>query len=182
MSDDQEFTAEATKIVTEDTMKIISSYGEEMVSLTAQIEHINKVLEEKKNQLNQIATYDLPDAMDRVNMAMFRLSSGRQINIIPVLAVKVVKGMIDEVDEWLSEHDHAGLVKRQLVVPVPRGDDPERVDRLVNAIKQSGYEVEENKSIHYQTLNKWGREMKENGDIIPTDYFDVYEGRIAKLS
>jgi hypothetical protein len=39
---------------------------------------------------------------------------------------------------------------------------------------ENDIEYEIKKSIHYQTLNKWGREMEEEGMVIPEDIFTIY--------
>jgi hypothetical protein len=115
-------------------------------------------------------------------MLQFKLITGHTIEVEPFLRVSYPKDRIEEVDRWLQKHGHKGLVKRQLIVVIPREDDPKKANPIIAAIKKSGYAIVDKKDIHYQTLNKWGREMDENGEVIPEDVFGVYRGRQAKLT
>jgi hypothetical protein len=72
-------------------------------------------------------------------------------------------------------------MKRHISVYIPRDEDPTKADPIIAAIQEAGYQVEDIKSIHHSTLSKWGREMNDNGEVVPEELFTVNSGRIAEI-
>lgn len=172
---------EPKKEVSDEEIKRVSDIGIRMVKLGLHIIHLELTLEQKKKEYLALERDELPEAMDKIGMASFRLTSGHEIKVVPVMKVSYLKDAINEVEEWLRKNGHSGLVKRELKVVIPREDDPEKASPIVEAIKQAGYDVLDAKNIHYQTLQKWAKEMDESGELIPEVLFNVYRGRIAKV-
>jgi hypothetical protein len=181
--DESEFLQESNPpSVTDDKLEEIVKLGAEMSSLIIQVRKIEQILEAKKKELETIQRFTLPEAMDAIGMSQFRLRTGETITVNNVFRLSYEKDKIDQIDHWLDQHGHTGLVKRRLIVTIPRGDKSNRVAAIAEAAKESGYEVVDEKNIHWQTLNKWGRECNEQGEVIPDDLFNVYTGREAKVT
>lgn len=169
--------------ITNDQLRQISNIGDRMIKLGKLIGKLQLLLEEKEREFDAIQYGELPEAMDKVELSEFRLLDGRKIAIKPVVKVSYQKENIDEIDVWMDENGHSGLVKRAVVVEIPRGPKSSEYVRFITKfIEDSGLIPEDRKSIHWQTLNKWGREMVENGDVIPEELFNVFQGRQAKIS
>lgn len=82
---------------------------------------------------------------------------------------------------WLTENGYGGVIKNQVTVALDRGDDT-RADELVVDLRSKGFQVESKKEVHAQTLSALAREAMTDGKIIPTDRFNLYDMKIAKLS
>lgn len=82
---------------------------------------------------------------------------------------------------WLVEHGHGGIIKNQVLVALDRGEDS-RADELVVKLRTEGFDVEAKKDVHAQTLGALVREQIAEGKIVPREFFNVFDMRIAKLS
>jgi phage terminase large subunit-like protein len=182
MPDDDEFFVEETIPVTDESLASIAVLGDKFVKLSVQIKTLQEMLEKKQKEFNYVEQVLMPEAMDSVKMRSFELASGITIEVEPVLKISYPPGTIDAVEKWLDDHEHSGMVKRQIIAAVPRDVDYEVIKAIISFIKKQKLSVKDNKSIHWQTLNAWAREMENNGQVIPEDIFNVYRARKAKIS
>ena len=164
-----------------DMAKIVNT-GMEYIKLDLEIKKIEAILEVRKKEFKTLSEATLPDMMQKARMQEFTLMNGFKLKVEPFIIVKLPKDNIDEADDWLLAHGHDGMVKRNLEVSLPRGISKEKVDALKKQIQEVGFESSDAKSIHYQTLNKWAREMDEAGEIIPEEVFEVYKGTRTKIT
>jgi hypothetical protein len=159
-----------------DRLVEIADLGKEFVDTHTQIEFLEGRLAEAKKKYNRLSTEIIPYAMQSIGMTSFEIGNRYTIKTQPVLVVKTDKEKMQEIDSWLDQHGHGGMVKFKLEVFLPKNVDKVTIDELQGAIESFGFEYSLTKSIHYQTLNKWSREMDEAGEVIPMDLFDVYRG------
>ena len=154
----------------------ISRLGIAYVIMRNKIIQLKTQIELKEKQFKHLSEVAIPEMMQTAHMKSFGLQNGFKFEVSPVVMVTLPKENADAADEWLDENGHSGMVKHHLDIHLPKGTDREKIDNLKSWIVKWGYECSENKSIHYQTLLKWGREMDEEGEIIPEDIFKVYRG------
>jgi len=154
----------------------IADLGKDFVDTNNEIQYLEGRLADLKKKFNRLSTEMLPYAMQQIGMTSFEIGNRYTIKTQPVLVVKADKEKMQEIDSWLDEHGHAGMVKFKLEVYLPKTVDKEVIGELQDQIEAFGFEYALTKSIHYQTLNKWSREMDESGEVIPMDLFDVYRG------
>ena len=154
----------------------ISKLGIAYVTTRNEIIKLKTQLELREKQFKHLSEVVIPETLQKVNMKSFSLTNGFKLEVKPVVMVTLPKDKADEADQWLDENGHSGMVKHHLDIHLPKGTSPDVIAQLKQNIEASGYECSENKSIHYQTLLKWGREMDEEGEIIPEEIFTVYRG------
>jgi hypothetical protein len=170
--------AEMLPVKTTELMAV-SQLAKEMTSLDKDIKELEAKLRAKQDRYQQISASELPDLMSEIGMREFRLNTGEKLKIIPVLKVSVPKERMDTAEEWLDENGHSGLVKTKVEVPLPRSLDEETIQQIKEAISALGLDFKLDKSIHHMTLNKWGREMDEEGMVIPEDIFNVFRTNVT---
>lgn len=154
----------------------ISKLGIDYVMVRNNILKLKNELERQEKAFKHLSETVIPETLQKVNMKSFSLTNGFKLEVKPVVMVTLPKDKADEADQWLDENGHSGMVKHHLDIHLPKGTSPDVIAQLKQNIEASGYECSENKSIHYQTLLKWGREMDEEGETIPEDIFTVYRG------
>jgi len=152
----------------------ISTLGRDFVDLNNEIKELEDRLSQAKKKFNYLSSELLPYAMQTVGMTSFEIGNRYTIKTEPVLVVKADKEKMQEIDSWLDQHGHSGMVKFKLEVFLPKSIAKEELGAIEDQIEQLGYEYSITKSIHYQTLNRWARDMNENGEVIPEEIFDVY--------
>lgn len=159
----------------------ISKLGVDLVVARNDIIKLKNQLEMREKTFKQLSEVLIPEAMQKVNMTSFGLTNGFKLEVKPVVLVTLPKDNADLADEWLDENGHSGMMKHHIDIHLPKGIDTERVHELKATIKKLGFESSDNKTIHYQTLAKWGREMTEEGEEIPEDIFKVYRGYTTNI-
>jgi hypothetical protein len=160
----------------------IARLGIDFIRLQNEIKQLENLLESRKKQFNFVSEVEIPDAMAQVKMREFSLTNGFRLKIKPVLVVSLPKEKVGEADAWLIENGHDGMMKHQIEIPLPKGIAQEDLNALKERIDSMGYAFTDSKSIHYQTLNKWAREMTEEGETIPEEIFKVFRGQKTEIT
>ena len=154
----------------------ISKLGIDYVMVRNNILKLKNELERQEKAFKHLSETVIPEVMQKAHMTSFGLANGFKLEVKPFVIVTLPKENADIADTWLDENGHSGMVKHHLDIHIPKGTDPNIVAQLKKNIEASGYECSDNKTIHYQTLNKWSREMVAEGETIPEDIFTVYRG------
>jgi hypothetical protein len=158
----------------ENQLKSISTLGLEQYNIGQEIKRLQESIEAKQKRFDQISKIELPAAMSEVGMRSFVLVNDATIKIIPILVVNYLKENIELIETWLNANGHPGMVKNNLIIEIPKGNDPSQVMKLKEMCFAFNLPNEERKAINWQTLNKWGRDMEGSGQEIPEDLFTVY--------
>jgi len=162
-------------------LKQLTVLGENLCELEEDIRKIEAMLNAKKNQAKQLAEVRIPDIMIDIGMSEFRLTSGYKLRVQPLLAVSIPKENLDSAETWLEDNHHGGMVKRVVEVYIPKTVGNNVLIKLSVTLKEMGLEYQQKKSIHYQTLNSWARNMEKENEEIPEDIFKVYRSWTTKV-
>lgn len=154
----------------------ISKLGIDYVMVRNNILKLKNELERQEKAFKHLSETVIPETMQKANMTSFGLANGFKLEVKPFVIVTLPKENADIAETWLDENGHGGMVKHELHIPLGKGMDPKKIASIKQVINDWGYDCIEGKSIHYQTLAKWGREMTEEGEEIPDDIFKVYKG------
>jgi len=154
----------------------ISKLGIDYVMARNNILKLKNELERQEKAFKNLSETVIPEVMQKANMTSFGLANGFKLEVKPFVIVTLPKENADIADTWLDENGHSGMVKHELHIPLGKGTDPTKMAHLKEIIKVHGFDCIEGKSIHYQTLAKWGREMTEENETSPEDIFKVYKG------
>ena len=154
----------------------ISKLGIDYVMARNNILKLKNELERQEKAFKNLSEVVIPETLQKVNMTSFGLANGFKLEVKPFVVVTLPKENADLADKWLDENGHSGMVKHELHIPLGKGIKPEVIGPMKKVIEGWGFDCLESKSIHYQTLAKWGREMTEENETIPEDIFKVYKG------
>lgn len=153
--------------------------------LTAQRKQAEDHAQKLKQQEEQLLNKDIPELLGRMRLDDFTTASG-----IHVKVKREIKASLpghDRVDarmgalRWLVDHGHGGVIKNQVSVSLDRGEDS-RADDLVVELRGKGFDVEAKKDVHASTLGALVRELVADGKIVPREYFNLFDMRIARLT
>lgn len=151
----------------------ITQLGFSMVQLSEYVAKLEYDLQQAKKELEVLSSETLPQAMTDIGLSEFRLTTGEKIRIKPVLIVTLPKLNVDRAEKWLDDNGHTGLMKHTIEINLPKTTESFRLADIYGRLDAIGVKYEDKKTIHYQTLNKWSREMDEQGEVIPTEIFNV---------
>lgn len=155
-----------------DKIEQLQYKAKEMRDKQNEIKRLKERLEQLEYRYNTLSADEIPSLMSEIGMRSFSLDDGTHFLIKPILIINAPKEKMDAIDDWLTEHGHGGMVKTNIDVSLPKAS--ERLKDITETLDEMGIDYAVTKRIHHMTLGKWGREMDEEGMVIPEDLFSVY--------
>jgi hypothetical protein len=161
----------------------ISSTALEQKEAEAEVARCEEALKSAQTKLRKIAEEDLPALMDLAEMATCETRDGIIVKIQEKVRGSIPKGRERPAFDWLEEHGHDNLIKRQFVIEFGREDqawakkfeaDLRKRKKQVNlALKET---------IHPSTLASFVTEQLQEGVDIPLETFGVHRQRATKIA
>jgi len=153
--------------------------------LTEQRKKAEDQLQKLKAAEEQLLNKDIPELLARMRLDDCTTASGIHVKVKREIKASLpgherVEARMSAL-RWLVENGHGGVIKNQVSVALDRGEDT-RAEDLVVKLRAEGYEVEAKKDVHAQTLSALVRELMADGKLVPSDRFNLFDMRIAKLT
>lgn len=144
-------------------------------------EHVQKL----KGAEDQLLNKDIPELLARMRLDDCTTASGIHVKVKREIKASLpgherVEARMGAF-RWLVDNGHGGVIKNQVSVALDRGEDT-RADELVAELRTKGFQVEAKKDVHFSTLGSLVRELVAAGKIVPREFFNLFDMRIAKLS
>lgn len=148
--------------------------------LEKEIEEIESVVKERKEQLSKLLEDTIPAALSEMGMKSFKMEDGSSIEVKPFYSASIKDANRAAAYEWLREHGFDDIIKNTVSVRFGRGED-ELCDGLLNLLRTNNYPVEQAQKIEPQTLKAFVREQIERGSELPMEMFGVFVGSKATI-
>jgi hypothetical protein len=148
--------------------------------LEKEIEEIESVVKERKEQLSKLLEDTIPAALSELGMKSFKMEDGSSIEVKPFYSATIKDANRAAAYEWLREHNFDDIIKNTVSVRFGRGED-ELCDGLLNLLREKNYPVEQAQKIEPQTLKAFVREQIERGSELPMEMFGVFVGSKATI-
>jgi hypothetical protein len=148
--------------------------------LEKEIEEIESVVKERKEQLSKLLEDTIPAALSELGMKSFKMEDGSSIEVKPFYSATIKDANRAAAYEWLREHNFDDIIKNTVSVRFGRGED-ELCDGLLNLLRTNNYPVEQAQKIEPQTLKAFVREQIERGSELPMEMFGVFVGSKATI-
>lgn len=182
-----------------ETIEQLVELGNKMVKLKEEIAVMQDELTEKVKQMEQIECSTLPDMMESLGMAEFKLEDGSSISIKSIIKASLPSmsginrakdqqrdALIQRLTEgmaFLRSNGGDALIKNQITVEIPKGEDA-KAKEAVGQIEALGLHAHQGESVHSSSLSAWVKEKLGNGEI-PLSMMEVlgiYNGKKAVIS
>jgi hypothetical protein len=142
-------------------------------------------LQKCKQAEERLLTKDIPELLAKMRLDECTTASGIEVKVKREIKASLpgherVEARLAAF-RWLVDNGHGGVIKNSVAVTLDRGEDT-RADELVVDLRAKGFDVDQKKDVHTQTLGALVRELMEAGKIVPTDRFNLFDLKIAKLS
>lgn len=184
-----------------DEIEELSKLGVKLVNLDAEIEYLNKKLEEVKKQRLQVAMIELPEFMTKVGQDKIGLAGVGERGVDLVLENYYHANIASDWEperreaafKWLEESGNGDLIKTVLSMAFPRREyDRARVTYdllcgLINMLMDAGLmegeppEPKIEMTVPWNTLTAFVREQTEKGEALPLETLGATVGRIVKI-
>ncbi len=183
--------------------------AQKLINLQVLSSETEELLKTQKNHLRKIEEEQLPNLMDELGLAEFKLQDGitridiksflkaslpSQVAILkatdPETRARLVERRIEGL-EWLRSGQGKSLIKDVVTIDIPsarsaKSAQRNAMERKVNAVlkiaEKMGLLADRSETVHTQSLTSYLKEMLEQGVDIPMDTFAVFEGRKARVN
>jgi hypothetical protein len=143
-------------------------------------ERATEVLAKATANRIRLETGLLPTRLSALGLTKLELDNGALVEVKSFVNPSIDKEQADKAYVWLTEHGLGDLIKNQVTVSFGKGED-EEAGELVKELTADGYEPENKKSVHPQSLGAAIREHLEKGGVVDTPAIKVFTGNVAKV-
>ena len=151
----------------------VDTLEQKFISLEAEAKGIKKVL-------SDLLEKEIPLKLQELGLKEATLEDGTKISVIPMYFARIKKTDTIEAYKWLRDNGFGDIIKRTIAIDFTKGED-EIASEVKLRLENDGYLINDQESVHYQTLNGLVREQIEKGYIIPRDLLGVYQKNEAKI-
>ena len=175
----------------------VADMAQQMFDLEGEINDLNGLLKQKKQNLNKLAEQDLPDLMQELNVKDFTLNNGAKVEVQDITsgsipsAGSIGRSKGDEKAElemrqqqcfdWLRANKAGDLIKSNVSVGFGRDED-QACNNFADELRERNIFYTRSVSVHHGALNSFIREQLTDGKDVPHDLFKLFTGRKAKIS
>ncbi len=174
---DFEKDADALSIADEE-LQGISALAKRAKVLQKEVEDLEAVTKERKDQLRKLTEQAIPEALAETGMRGFVMEDGSKVELKDFYSASISAARKAEAFQWLRDHGMDDIIKNTVSVRFGRGED-ELCSRLLEVLGTQGYPAEQAEKIEPMTLKAWVKEQTERGNEFPMDLFGAYIGQKA---
>jgi len=174
---DFERDADALSIADEE-LQGISALAKRAKVLQKEVEDLEAVTKERKDQLRKLTEQAIPEALAETGMRGFVMEDGSRVELKDFYSASISAARKAEAFQWLRDHGMDDIIKNTVSVRFGRGED-ELCSRLLEILGTQGYPAEQAEKVEPMTLKAWVKEQTERGNEFPMDLFGAYIGQKA---
>ena len=176
---DFEKDADALSIADEE-LQGISALAKRAKVLQKEVEDLEAVTKERKDQLRKLTEQAIPEALAETGMRGFVMEDGSKVELKDFYSASISAARKAEAFQWLRDHGMDDIIKNTVSVRFGRGED-ELCSRLLEILGTQGYPAEQAEKVEPMTLKAWAKEQVERGNEIPMELFGVFIGQKATI-
>ena len=145
-----------------------------------EIDDLESLLKEKKEDLRRQSEEDLPSMMAELGINSFELDDGSRVTVKDLYGGHISLANKDAAYLWLRDNGFDDIIKNTLSIVFGKGED-QKADHFMKILEGYGLLPEKKEGVHPSTLKGWVRERMESGDSFPMDLFGAFVGQRAVI-
>jgi hypothetical protein len=138
-----------------------------------------EALKTAQHRVKELEESTIPELMEELGMKSFETQQGMKVKLEEKIRVGRVKS--PEALQWLEENGHAGVIKTNVGVALPR-EDREKAKKLAKQLGEMGMDAKVEAFVEWGTAASLLKELRENGDEAPMDLFKASDFKRVKVA
>ena len=159
-------------------LKNVASIARQIRDEEEYIASLDKDLKKAKKNLLKLTDEELPTLLQEMGLSEFKLDDGSQVTIKQTYGASILVDNRPTAYQWLRDNGYGDLIKNIVSCEFGMGED-QKADDFRDTAKQKGFQVEQNTSVHPQTLKAFVKERCEKGEEFPMELFGAFIGHRA---
>jgi hypothetical protein len=173
------FFDEVDSVADNETLKQLNDLVKQRATLLLDKEGLEAQLKVINEQLLDIETRQIPDAMDAAGIADFTTRDGFKIGVKPFVST-IPHNFKDQAFEWFDNNGLGSVIKRTVSLKFDKRQS-EQASLAMERLQDMGFDPEQKLDIPYQTFQATVKELHEKGIMPPLHEWGVYFGRRATV-
>lgn len=173
------FEGRGDEDVSESTLERLVKLANDHAVASQEVQDLVVKLAEAEERLKGIARVSIPNLMDELGMAQFKMADGSIVSVEDKVSASITIANRPAAYHWLVENDYDGIIKTKVVASFGKGENDD-AQKAYDALFESGFAPVKDESIHHQTLQSFVKERLAAGEALP-DSFGVHEFKEAKI-
>lgn len=176
-----DFESEAAKTPAA-SLERAKALAQELRSALSDVETIEQNLQSMKSLANKIKTKDLPEIMQEMQLASFKLDDGTLIEITEFASGSIPKDEEKAKDAlaYLEELGASDLIRTFIEMTFDKSQSKE-AKKAMDLLKKANFQFSVSSNVHAGSLAAFVRERMKSGEKIDPSRLGVYFGNIAKI-
>jgi hypothetical protein len=176
------------ELIPQDKMDKLVELSNRASELEADLERLDEELSQKSKELQTVlGGYQQPGLLvvllQELGISSITLADGNRIVIDEELkppSMAATSKYREVVIEWLKKDGHGGVIKNELTVNIPKGQDA-LADIVEKSAVEQGLQVKRFETVNAQTLGALLRELLEAGADVPLEQIGAFMFRKAEV-
>lgn len=164
----------------EDGLSSVAGLVRRQLALESDIESLEELLKQRKEELRQVAEDLLPSALEEYGLKELRMDDGSTVSVQTFYGASIPKDRTEEAFNWLRTNDFGDLIKNTVSVSFGRNED-NVAKSVASELRSQGYATSQKEWVEPMTLKAFVKEQIELGRAVPSDLFGVFTGRKTKI-
>jgi len=163
------------------TLAKILSKVTELRAITAAIIAAEEKVKTLKAQQTDLSEMVIPAMMEEAGLRTLQLTDGAEVRLVDEIHPSIPKQTQDLAFEWLRERRLDGIIKRDIALQFPRGQEAD-ADKLLFHLSTHKYgepKLTDKTHVHPATLKATIKQLYEDGIEVPQDLFGTYHRTVT---
>lgn len=160
----------------------LNALVEEQTAAAAQVAAAENLLKAATARYRDVSEKKLPELMERLDLETFTTSTGMKIEVKESVRASISEETARRAYTWLEEQGEGGIIKNTVKIEFSRNEDARANEFVKELLGRGNFDVQNKKSVNFQTLCKFVRDRLAAGQDVPEDIFNVFRQRVAKVT
>lgn len=160
-----------------DALALIRRDANELVELEQKIEDAEKTLKGLTDRKKTLEETTLPELMLQAGVSVIGVGN-RVVEVTPLVEASLPREDTNKraaALEWLMDNGHGGVIKRELLLDLPKGDE-KTLHLVVDAIKAAAPKLRPviEATVHASTYKALAKKLVTSGATVPMETLGIF--------
>ena len=179
---DEDYDAPGKIDPTASTLGAVEAKGKELLALTRQISDDEALIAARKARKLEIEMFELPDLMKDAKITSITIGN------IPIEMESLIQASLPKENrekrrailDWMLKNGHGGIIRREITVPLPMGDDAARM-KILDALEGVADIVNVDETVNPQSYLAMCRKLVKGDKPVPLEQLNIFVAQRAKI-
>jgi len=158
-------------------LKELCDYQAELINkMEAKIDEARKI----ESELTKLRTVTIPEVASEVGLSEFKTTSGYKVSIKNEIRANISQANAPAAHAYMNDNGYGSLIKDSVTIKLDALDSDQK-KMVADFLRIHKLEFDSKRSVHYQTLQSFVKELLREGATFDKRTFGVFETRACVI-